>query len=360
MSDEVYRKLAQRLDKLPNGFPSTPSGVELRLLAKIFTPEEAALAAEMRLRYESAEEIAARAGFDPQVAYPLLKGMARKEMIQARRVDGKLVFMLLPFVVGIYEGQVQRMDAELAALAEQYFTEVGGRTILDAAPPIHRVIPVQQAVPFDLEVFPYEQAAAIVESARSWGVRDCICRVQKGAIGQPCSYPLETCLIMAPVEGAFPEGGTTRPITKEEALRILRTAEEAGLVHSTGNFQDRHYYICNCCPCCCAVLRGLLEFSVPSAVARSAFRAAVDETTCLGCGACVERCHFGALTLPGDVAVVDPLRCLGCGVCTTACPTEALRLERRPGEEVVEPPANIEEWMLRRAQARGIPWEEFL
>lgn len=360
MSDEVYRKLAKRLDMLPNGFPATASGVELRLLAKIFTPEEAALAAEMRLRYETGEEIAVRAGFDPQAAYPLLKGMARREMIQARRTEGQLLFMLLPFVVGIYEGQVKRMDAELAALAEQYFREVGGRTILDAAPPIHRVIPVQQAVPFDLEVFPYEQAAAIVESAQSWGVRDCICRVQKGAIGEGCDYPLEVCLIMAPVAGAFAEGGTTRPINKEEALAVLRTAEEAGLVHTTGNFQDRHYYICNCCPCCCAVLRGLTEFSVPSAVAHSGFRAVVDEATCLGCGVCVERCHFGALSLPGEVALVDPLRCLGCGVCTTVCPVEALHLERRPGEEVVEPPANIEEWMLRRALARGIPLEEIL
>jgi len=360
MNEEVYRKLAKRLDTLPNGFPATESGVELRLLAKIFSPEEAALAAEMRLRYETAEEIAARAGFDPQVAYPLLKGMARKDAIQARRREGQLVFMLLPFVVGIYEGQLPRMDAELAALAEQYFQEVGGRTILDAAPPIHRVIPVQEAISFDLEVFPYERAAAIAESAKSWGVRECICRVQKRAIGQGCDYPLETCVVLAPVENAFPEGGATRSITKEEALGILRMAEEAGLVHTTGNFRDRHYYICNCCPCCCAVLRGLTEFNVPTAVARSGFRAAVDEAACLGCGACVERCHFGALTLPGEVAVVDPARCLGCGVCTTACPTEALRLERRPDAEVVEPPASIEEWMLRRAQARGIPLEEIL
>ena len=38
MTDDIYRKLAQRLDAIPNGFPATESGVELRLLAKIFTP----------------------------------------------------------------------------------------------------------------------------------------------------------------------------------------------------------------------------------------------------------------------------------------------------------------------------------
>lgn len=49
MPEDVYRKLARRLDTIPNGFPATGSGVELRMLATIFTLEKAALAAVMRL-----------------------------------------------------------------------------------------------------------------------------------------------------------------------------------------------------------------------------------------------------------------------------------------------------------------------
>ncbi len=49
MTDDVYRRLAQRLDALPHGFPSTESGAELRLLEKIFEPEEANLASVMRM-----------------------------------------------------------------------------------------------------------------------------------------------------------------------------------------------------------------------------------------------------------------------------------------------------------------------
>ncbi len=358
--EEVYRKLARRLDSIPNGFPATESGVELRLLAKLFTPEEAALAAELRLLYESAEAIAARVGMEPQEAYRTLKGMARKGLIRARRGEGGLVFALLPFVVGIYEEQLRRMDAELAALAEAYFREIGGRTILDSSPPIHRVIPVQEAVPTDLEVFPYEQAAAIVESARSWGVRDCICRVQQRLIGKGCDAPLEVCLILAPVENAFDHDEVTRPISKEEALQVLKRAEDAGLVHTTGNFRDRHYYICNCCTCCCAVLRGLTEFAVPTAVAHSGFRSAVDPDVCLGCGVCTEHCPFGALSVLEDVAVVDAGRCLGCGLCVPTCPAGALRLERRPSEEVLLLPTNIQEWMLLRAQARGLRIEDVI
>ena len=40
MSD-VYQRLAKKLDELPNGFPATESGVELKILRKIFTQEEA-------------------------------------------------------------------------------------------------------------------------------------------------------------------------------------------------------------------------------------------------------------------------------------------------------------------------------
>ena len=53
MDQDVYRRLAERLDAIPNGFPPTESGVELRLLAKMFTPEEAALASVLRLTRES-------------------------------------------------------------------------------------------------------------------------------------------------------------------------------------------------------------------------------------------------------------------------------------------------------------------
>jgi len=40
---DVYSRLRKYLDELPAGYPETPTGVEIRLLEKIFTPEEAEL-----------------------------------------------------------------------------------------------------------------------------------------------------------------------------------------------------------------------------------------------------------------------------------------------------------------------------
>jgi electron transport complex protein RnfB len=353
MSEDIYKRLAQRLDAIPNGFPATDSGVELRLLAKIFQPEEAALAAAMNLHREPAATIAARAGVDPGEAYTRLKAMARKGLIQAGRREGELAFGLLPFVVGFYEEQLPRLDEELALLFEQYFVEAQG-AVGRQAPPIHRVIPVEEAVPAGIEILPYERASQMLENAKSWGVRDCICRVQQKLIGKGCDRPIENCLSFAPVEGVFDHSETTRAITKEEAFRILREAEEAGLVHSPGNFQDGNYYICNCCTCCCGVLRGLAEFSVPTAVATSSFVAVVDAADCAGCGDCLERCQFGALAIPYDVCLVDAGRCVGCGLCASVCPGQALHLERRPEGQIPLPPADLMDWMAQRAQARGL------
>ncbi len=242
MSEDVYRKLAQTLDAIPNGFPATESGVELKLLAKIFVPEEAALAAVMRLSRESADKIAARAGVDPKVAHRTLKTMVRKGQIRVGRKDRQLVFGLMPFAVGIYEEQLPHIDKELAELFEQYYQEVRG-AFAHHAPSIHRVIPVEEAIPASVEIYPYERATELLESAKAWAVRDCICRVQQKLIGKGCDRPVENCLVFAPVEGIFDGSKVDRPITKEEALRILHEAEDAGLVHSPGNYRDGNYYI---------------------------------------------------------------------------------------------------------------------
>ncbi len=353
MSADLYRRLAQRLDAIPNGFPLTESGVELELLAKIFEPEEAALAVEMRLAREPADVIGARAGVDPKTANRTLKAMVRKGQIRAGRKDRRLVFGLMPFVVGIYEEQLPRMDRELAMLFEQYYQEARGR-LIGFSPPFHRVIPVDESIPTGVEIYPYERATGLLEGAKAWGVRDCICRVQQKLIGKGCDRPVENCLVFAPVEGVFDHSEVTRAITKEEALRILFEAEEAGLVHSPGNYRDGNYYICNCCTCCCALLRNVAEFSIPSVIARSDFVAVVDVDVCAGCGDCVARCQFGALELMEEICLVDDGRCVGCGLCTSVCPTEALHLQRRAEGEVPLPPMTSKEWSAQRARARGL------
>jgi Fe-S-cluster-containing hydrogenase component 2 len=360
MSKDVYQRLAARLDALPNGFPPTESGVELRLLEKMFAGEEADLASVMRLRFETAEEIATRAGWNEKEAYRTLKGMVRHGLIRVRKGEHSLLFSLMPFVVGIYEEQLPRMDEEMALLFEAYFQESRGGGITQKAPAVHRVIPVEESLDFELEIFPYERATELIQNARSWAVRDCICRVQQRLIGKGCEHPVEACLVFAPVEGVFDHSKVDRAITQEEALEILRKAEQAGLVHTAGNFQGPHSYICNCCTCSCGILRGVAEFGIGTAVAKSDFLAGVEPDLCVGCEECLERCQFGALGMEGEICIVDEDQCVGCGLCISACAAGALTLQRRLEAERAHPPKDIREWGELRARERGISLEDVL
>jgi len=352
MNDNPYKALAERLDALPNGFPPTGDGVELRLLAHIFTPEEAALAAQLRLTLETPAHIAARLGGDAKVLRKQLKEMVRRGLITAGRTDAGLGYGLMPFVVGIYEMQVQTIDAEFARLFEDYYHQAFGK-IATITPQIHRVVPVEQSVRVDMEVRPFESAAGIVAQAKAWGVMDCLCRKQQSLIGQPCEHPVDVCMILSTTPGAFDQSTTVRALTQEDAMATLRRAAEAGLVHSVSNNQQGMWYICNCCTCACGLLRGMADLGLANVIARSAFVNQVDEDACIGCGACVEKCQFGALFVD-SVAHVDAMRCVGCGVCTVACPVGALSMVRRPEEEVLPPPVTERDWMAARATARGL------
>ena len=82
---DSYQKLAERLDQIPNGFPKTESGVELKLLAKLFTPEEAALASNLSLKLLSVNDIAFINGTGEPEVKSLLIGMVKKGLIDMKR-----------------------------------------------------------------------------------------------------------------------------------------------------------------------------------------------------------------------------------------------------------------------------------
>lgn len=358
MENSAYQRLAQRLDELPNGFPPAPDGAELRLLASIYTPEEAELAASLRLTLEIPEQLAERLGGDARELRDRLKSMAKRGLINAGRAEGGVGYGLLPFVVGVYEMQVARLDEEMARRFEEYYHQAFG-TVLAVQPAVHRVIPVGQSLKVGTEIQPYESATEIVRGAQAWGVLDCICRKQKALIGDPCSHPLDVCMAFSQRPGAFDHSSVVRALTMEEALHTLDRAAKAGLVHSVNNSQQDIGYICNCCTCACGILRGIAELGILNAVASSAFINTVDEDLCVACGDCLEGCQFNALHLD-TVMTVDALRCVGCGVCVPLCPEEALFLVRRSGEEALPPPMDEGEWRQVRAAARGRPLEDVL
>jgi NAD-dependent dihydropyrimidine dehydrogenase PreA subunit len=351
---DPYARLAEKLDQLPNGFPSTESGVELKILRKIFTPEEAEMAVKLRPIPETAQVIAERLNIPVEKMESILDNMVKKGQIGSTAMGGQQVYILFPFVFGIFEFQNPRLDREFAELMEEY-----GPTLVQAigahAPAIMRVVPINIQIDAQHQVMPYEDLRRTLEKAKSFQVMECICKKEQALIGNPCTYDLEVCLAMANHEGAFDKHPLGRIITKEEALEVVKKADEAGLVHATYNVQSGQMFVCNCCPCCCGMLRGVKRFNAPHLMAKSNFVALIDQDSCAACGICAnDRCPIQAISETDDKFSVQPDKCLGCGVCIPTCPTESIKLIRKPKELQDQPPAHLMEWYFKRAENRGV------
>jgi NAD-dependent dihydropyrimidine dehydrogenase PreA subunit len=151
-----------------------------------------------------------------------------------------------------------------------------------------------------------------------------------------------------------PRPARPEDISKEQAVAVLDQAEDAGLVHTVSNVLAGATYVCNCCGCCCGILRGITEYGLEHSVAAANYLAAVDPELCTGCGACLERCQVGAMSQPEQTAMADPQRCIGCGLCVTGCPAEAVTLKQKPEEQIVHPPADFAAWERERLHNRRI------
>jgi ferredoxin len=366
MTHRNYKKLAEHLNNLPEGYPPTPDGAELRLLEYLFTPDEAGLAAQLRITLENPREIAARIGGDAKALKAQLKNMAKKGLIRIGKAKTRgLGYGTLPFAVGIYELQTGNIDAAFAQLFEDYYQQAFVQTT-KIQPKFHRVIPVGEAIRSDMAIEPFESAAKIIEDAKAWGVTKCLCRRQKAFVGDPCDHPLDVCMIFSQRPGAFDGSTVFKALSKEEAYATLKKASDAGLVHSVSNNMEADsfidHYICNCCTCSCGILRGIAETGISNVITRSTFVNVVDPELCTACGDCVEYCQFDALSLtPEDLYIqINQTKCVGCGVCVPKCPDEALSMIRRPEEEILPVPPTHEDWLAERAMARGLDLSEVL
>jgi NAD-dependent dihydropyrimidine dehydrogenase PreA subunit len=346
---DVYVQLADALDRLPNGFPRTESGVELEVLKRIFTLEEARIAGMLKREMESIIDISEKTGLDSETAKEMLSSMAKKKMLQTTDRDETPYFRLAPWIIGIYEAQNRSMDHEFAHLVEDYFQEGGIAGLMKPLPSIHRVLPAQSAVKSEW-ILPYDDVRAILGSSISFRANKCICRKQQGFVGRKCDFPLEICLSFSTRERP-PRPGD---ISKEEALALLDKAEKVGLVHTVSNVMEGHWYVCNCCGCCCTFLRGITEFGIENSVAQANYYGVVDEWECNGCGVCEKRCHMKAVSMKDDTAVVDKDKCIGCGLCVTGCSTGASRLELKPEDERIDPPIDFSTWEDERLKNRGL------
>jgi electron transport complex protein RnfB len=354
MAEDVYRKLQEHLHQQPMGYPPTKSGVEINLLKKLFAEEEAKIALTMTPKPETPEEIGSKLRYDSKVLGQKLEAMARKGLIMRERKENKVLYNLIPYVVGMYEFQINRLDGEFIALHEKYGMEGFGAEVFGSKTPYFRVIPVQKSIPAELAVLTYERVFDIIDKAETIAVTDCICRTKQKMAGKGCEHTIQNCLVFSPWAEYYLENEFhAKEITKDEARKILEKAEEEGLVHTSQNTASGPTYICNCCSCSCGVLSAVKNLKLHSQVGRSYYLANVNEDLCTGCEECVDRCHFGAISVENSIAKVNPAFCMGCGVCKSGCPAEAISLNRKPEDQFVPPSQNLKAMFDQIGKEKG-------
>jgi NAD-dependent dihydropyrimidine dehydrogenase PreA subunit len=222
--------------------------------------------------------------------------------------------------------------------------------LMTPQPAFHRVIPAQQSVKSEW-ILPYDEVQKILISAKTFVLSDCICRVQQDLAGhRHCEFPVRSCLSFS----SKPRDPGPHDLSKEEAIAVLERFEEMGLVHTVSNVAQGVGYVCNCCGCCCGILRGITQFGIENSVAQANYFAVLDPDLCANCGICLGRCQVQAISFEGGRTSVDRARCIGCGLCVSGCPQHALILQLKPENEKIAPPQDFADWEHQRLQNRGL------
>ncbi|MBP7095647.1 MAG: 4Fe-4S binding protein [Spirochaetia bacterium] len=367
----AYAALRRKLDTLPVGYPKGKAG--LRILRRLFTPEEAGIALFMDWRFSDSPAIAramAAAGRTvPADLRGALGGMASKGAILGR--PGTDSWALQPFVVGMYELQVASLAREGVEDATSFLKEGFALELLASGEHQTRVIPVGAAIRSEHRVASHEEFRELIKAADGRiAVLPCVCRKGADLSGHPCKATdrRELCIVFRDYADTVVREGWGRGIGVDEALAIAAENEREGLVMRPSNEREPQF-LCACCGDCCGLFAVVKAMRRPADFVSSNFRARVDPEACVSCGACARRCPMDAVQLKGakaravpafrarrsgaaaakPKARVVPARCVGCGVCVAACAFGAVTLERK---SATVPPADTAELLERLAATR--------
>jgi Na+-translocating ferredoxin:NAD+ oxidoreductase subunit B len=236
----LYRDLQKHLDKMPIAFPATASGVEIRILKHLFTPEKAKIALNLSAVPEPLERIYRRAeksGYSKAQVEEALDRLVEKGAI----LDGSFLakgrkgkdYSKVPFAIGMFELQVNKLTSEFARDAYQYMDEAFAKELHRKKTSQMRTIPKNREIAPERYIESYDDARQrVTNSTGPFAVMNCICRQSKDLLGEPCKLTemRETCIALNAIAEVCIEKEIGRAITREDTLDLLNQAETVGMV----------------------------------------------------------------------------------------------------------------------------------
>jgi len=325
---------------------------------------------------QTLEELKASSHLPEKKIERLATSLAKKGLIFNQPSSaGVMVYRLLPLMtVGLMEytfmGELRgdKREQELAELFERLIMEARDQIqgnydnlvpIFRMSPPVDRTVPLRtteegkeiKLIPIDKSIevpeefiLPSQSVEEIINKFDEIAVGRCFCRQRRKMLGEPCATdaPLMNCFTFGKSARHTATHGFAQKITKEEALKIMKEAEQAGLVHKAfhpgSNVSRPETSICNCCKDCCDTLKLWRDGGQPL-INSTYYLSVIDRDACSGCGICVDRCPTEAIKLNDDEeAERDESLCFGCGICARFCPEEAISLKEGLRKVFILPP----------------------
>lgn len=336
-----------RINRHPQGAP--PSELLFKILAMLFSEKEAGYVSLLPIKPFTAAKAAKIWKKKPAEARNILDTLAGRGILLDVDKDGETFYALPPPMAGFFEFSLMRVrtDIDQKILAELFYQYLnveedfvkelfcGGETQAGRIFIHEPALSVDNAV----HVLDYERASEVIKKARLMSVGVCYCRHKMQHLGRACDAPMDICMTFSNVAESLTKHGIARQVDKIEGLDLLQKAYDGNLVQFGENVREDVSFICNCCGCCCEALLAAKRFAILNPVHTTGFLPEIDETTCTGCGKCVDVCPVEAMALVSAndshaprkrKARLDEQRCLGCAVCVRNCPQKSITLKRSP------------------------------
>ncbi len=359
--EEVYHALAERLSKTPEGAPINED--LMAILHRLYTESEALVGSKFSSIPMNLTKIATLTGIEENDLKVILDGMSEKGLVLDIPRKESFYYMLAPMLVGFFEYTFMRTGdhaslKELAELFEVYFHSEGVmKEIAGLDTKIMRTLIYESIIPLavETEVLDYELASEVIRQSGGGAITMCACRHEASHLGKACDAPVDVCMSLGKAAEWIVRKGLGKSATVEDLLGVLERTQALGLVHLCDNVMNKPTYICNCCGCCCKVLRGINEQQV-FATHSSNFIPSLDLESCISCGICADKCQIDAIIMTdqgsgSEIPVINQERCIGCGACASACPSGSLTMSRRFVLNV--PPVDGREKYRRMATEKG-------
>lgn len=356
---DVYDRLIEWMNT--GWFKLPPSPHRRPMLESFFTPGEAEAVIGLPFGYSTLEELAELKGMPARELKPLLGRLAdlgmvyesiRGESVRYRLADPLFIFMRGYFWAAPTDARATQTAPHIN---RYYYDNLFDQAEVPTKKGL-RAIPVNQTIEDTRQVMDFENIAKVVERFEYHTVSHCPCKHRHNTDPEMpgCEYPTEVCLHFDDLGRYIVAHGLGREITKEETLRILKKAADAGLVHGISNWEHKPDTICSCCACCCMWLQNYHGLGHARSMDASNFVVSVNPETCKACGLCLRRCPMDALRFATThqatnkhkkaPVLIDAELCLGCGVCAHACPSGSLTLT--PRARSTRPPARDKDWVI--------------